>query len=73
MSELYDEMLAAGLVVDNHESDLYVLDTPEARAIIARYQVYTYSFFRSRIDGRALIDIPFYYAPFWAKRMRKKS
>jgi len=36
-SSLYDELKGAGIPLDNHESDLYFLDTPESRAILARF------------------------------------
>jgi hypothetical protein len=39
MKSLYRRLLEAGCEIDNHESDLYVRDTPEARAIIAQYKL----------------------------------
>jgi len=68
MPTLYEEMEAAGLVRGNHCSDLYVLDTPEAREIIKRHRVFgpvPASAFRSNVDGSALIDITFAFDPFW--------
>ena len=32
LPELYDALVAAGCEIDNHESDLYVRATPQARA-----------------------------------------
>jgi hypothetical protein len=53
---VYQELIAAGCQIDNHESDLYVKVTPESRAIVepwlsgyaCKHQVKT---FRSNIDG----------------------
>lgn len=67
---LYEEMRAAGCEIDHHETDLYVKDTPEARAVLEAYKVTGYgpvtvSAFRSEVDGAMWLDIPFYYAPAW--------
>jgi hypothetical protein len=66
---VYDALIAAGCQVDNHESDLYVLATPEARAILQQYDKLTplAKPFRSQIDGRIWYDVPFMYKPFWDK------
>jgi len=62
---LYEELVAAGLKIDNHCSDLYVEDTPEAREIIKKYPAYdkTKQCFVS--DKTAWLDIPFAYVPYW--------
>jgi hypothetical protein len=65
---VYDRLVAAGCNIDHHESDLYVEATPEARAITAGEK--NRSFFRSQVDGKTWIDIPFAYAPFWAAKAR---
>lgn len=65
---LYDEMLAAGLVVGHHASDLYVKDTPEAWAILAPHlpTMSRPQRFKSNIEGEGMcLDIPFGYTPFW--------
>lgn len=59
---LYDELVAAGCTLDHHESDLYVLATPEAWNIIRKYP---YGFTRFRSEGRNWIDLPFMYSPWW--------
>ena len=66
---IYQELLAADVPLDNHESDLYALVTDASRAIVARYQhreiVKT---FTSEVDGKLWYDIPFAYTPFWERR-----
>ena len=63
---LYAEIVAAGLEVSNHESDLYIVDTEKAREICRnldwKFSVFTGS------DSRKWLDIPFAYTPFWEKR-----
>lgn len=67
---LYDEMIAAGIAVDNHESDLYVLDCPKSREILKRYptQQSNATSFVSNVDSKRWIDIPFAFDPFWIAR-----
>jgi hypothetical protein len=67
---LYQDLLAAGIPTDHHESDLYVLDTPTARSLIARHGKKG-SGFKSQIDGLRWIDVPFAYDPFWEKKGRR--
>jgi len=66
MASLYKDLVRAGIPTDNHESDLYVLDTPEARETIKKY-AYKFTTFTSDIDGKRWIDVPFAYEPFWEK------
>jgi hypothetical protein len=70
MANLYEKLKAAGLVAGHHESDLYAVDSPAARAIIEQHKAesdYPLSVrpFRADDDGAALIEIAFEYAPFW--------
>jgi hypothetical protein len=75
---LYKDAKAAGLEIDSHESDLYLKDTPEARALLAEhgkkgrrtYEVdgWNVSTFTSQIDGARWLDIPFDYEP-WYERL----
>lgn len=62
---IQDDMLAAGIEIDHHESDLYVPDTPEARAILARHNVKVNAWcattFICRKTGEPYLDIPFAY------------
>lgn len=64
---LYQELRAAGIPTDHHESDLYVLDTPAARALIGKHGKKGSSF-TSQIDGKRWLDVPFTYDPFWEKK-----
>lgn len=67
---LYQELVAAGCEIGNHESDLHVKVTPESRAIVERYcwikaRNIGVSIFRSNIDNALWWDIPFAFDPFW--------
>ena len=74
---LYQQLKALGLKegrgadcgIDHHESDLYVLSTPETRAFVKASGL-AHSSFRNNIDGRTWIDVPFAYDPFWARKPR---
>lgn len=72
---LYTEMLAAGLVVGNHCSDLYVKDTPEAWAIFERYKhkVSRPERFISNTGEGPCLDFAFLYEPYWDARMGTTS
>lgn len=63
---IYDQLRAAGVPLDNHESDLYAKVTGESMRIVSEYQhranVRT---FRNQTDGAQWYDIPFAYDPFW--------
>jgi hypothetical protein len=71
---LYERLKAAGVPLDNHESDLYVLETPESRKIVQAWQkeqrprVVSVATFVSNLDGKVWLDIPFMYEPFWDAR-----
>jgi hypothetical protein len=71
---LYTDLVAAGCEVDSHYSDLYVLDTELARSIIAAYigargiGPKRPAVFRSAIDSRYWIDLPFLFDPFWERK-----
>ena len=67
MASLFKDLVRAGIPTDHHESDLYVLDTPEARETIKKYG-YKFTTFTSDVDGKRWIDVPFAYAPFWEKK-----
>ena len=64
---LYQDLRAAGIPTDHHESDLYVLDTPAARALIVKHGKKG-SGFTSQIDRKRWLDVPFAYDPFWEKK-----
>lgn len=73
MKTLYAELIAAGVLVDNHESDLYCPDTPAVREILARYPISQanargFSNQRPPNVGERWLDIPFAFLPWWEKR-----
>ena len=68
MQTLYERAKAAELDIDNHESDLYLKDTPEAQTIIKDWQKASgldgcITYFKD--EGVQWIDIPFMFDPFW--------
>lgn len=72
-STLYRDLIDAGCDTDHHESDLYVVVTPESTAILTRYkgQQDLPTTFVSNTDGRRNYEIPFGYEPFWAAKQAK--
>lgn len=70
MSTLYTDMVATGEVIDHHESDLYVRDTPATRAVLARHPDQRFSTFKHVGTGERWLDITFAYAPWWEARQR---
>lgn len=71
---LYQDVTAAGIPTSNHESDLYIPDTPESRAILAKYPTHAKnarSFPNMVRDGERWIDVPFAFEPFWDAKTRK--
>ena len=72
---IYQRMVAAGVKIDSHESDLYVPSTEQTRQIIADYNKevgnnhrLNASTFRNNQDGQPWIDIMFAYEPFWVAK-----
>lgn len=67
---LYKELVAAGVEVSNHESDLYVPITPETTAILDRFplQKGNATTFKSNTDGAMMFDVPFAFDPAWEKK-----
>ncbi len=67
---LYLEVVAAGIPVHNHESDLYIPDTEAARAILARYPTKAANAkrFENQVEGGTWIDVPFAFDPFWTAK-----
>lgn len=72
---VYQALLAAGVPLDSHESDLYAKVTPESRRILAEYglspTVSMTTVFISQIDGERWYDLPFRFDPFWAAVARR--
>jgi hypothetical protein len=69
-ASLYGDLLAAGVPLSNHESDLYFADTPASRAILARWfqQARLATRFENQIDGATWWDVPFAFLPWWEDR-----
>ena len=55
---------------DNHESDLYLLATDEARKLMKEYGK-SGAVFTSKVDNKMYYDIPFAYQPWWDKRAKR--
>lgn len=77
VEDVYRALKESGLPLDHHESDLYVIDSPQARRIL---QVYGLSLgpgritrFVSQIDRRHWLDIPFAYTPFWEGKTKRTA
>ena len=67
---IYDDLVAAGVEIDNHESDLYCRDCPEAEAVLRRWPNQSRSRFHSRKGGGWWFDLPFAYLPWWQDRVK---
>jgi hypothetical protein len=70
---LYSQIVAAGIPTDHHESDLYVLDTPAARRILAAHDQ-KWTRFRDTSgekQGEDWLEVPFAYDPFWEEKAKK--
>ncbi len=73
-TSLHADLVAAGIKIGNHESDLYAPDTPEVRAILDRYPLNKanarpFTVQQGHPDaGQRWLDIPFSYDPFWENR-----
>lgn len=73
VKSLFDEIVDVGIEYDNHESDLYVKDTPATREILKKYKYENnVESFVSQIDGSRWFDIPFAYQPFWDKINKRR-
>lgn len=73
---LYAALVAAGIEISNHESDLYFPVTPESKAILARFplQKSNAKAFRNEAPpnvGQLWYDVPFAYEPFWEAARRR--
>jgi hypothetical protein len=68
--DLYGECVKIGAALDNHESDLYIKATPEARELVKRSGWY-HTLFRSAVDGETWIEAPFAYLPWWEARQKR--
>jgi hypothetical protein len=67
---LYQEACKAGLQMDSHYSDLYLLRTPTAIRLCQEHAAH-WSTFTSQIDGKPWLDVPFAYEPYWAAKQSR--
>lgn len=74
IATLYGDLLAAGVPMDSHESDLYFPDTRATRAILARFPE------SAKIANRftdqecaGWWQVPFAYLPWWESRQQAEE
>lgn len=70
MKTFFEEMRDAGLITGSHESDLYTLDTPEAREIAKRHGMTITDTFTDQTTGKRSLDFFGQFAPFWEKKLK---
>lgn len=73
MKTLYAELVAAGIPVAHHESDLYFPITEQTRAILEKYPLEkgNATTFTNQVEGGRWYDVPFAFIPWWEKRAGK--
>lgn len=64
---IYQACVSAGLQIDSHESDLYILATPESRSLLQELKI-ARTWFISQIDGKTWFEVFGAYDPFWKRR-----
>ena len=57
--------------IDTHETDLYVKDSEKARCYF-KIKKHSFSCFKSEIDGKTWLDIPFYLIDDKIRRATRK-
>ena len=65
---LYQDLTAAGIPIDNHESDLYFPATPAALEILAQYPQQKKNarhFVDQTKPPHRWVDVPFEFDPWW--------
>ena len=66
---IYAKMLAAGVKIASHETDLYVPVNDITRGILADYKFKSnVTTFTNQVEGGLWFDIPFAYLPAWEKK-----
>lgn len=71
---LFGVIRAAGIKYASHETDLYLPDTAQVRAILDNFPTNKANAtrFQNQVEGGTWIDIPFAYLPAWeAKQARR--
>lgn len=70
----YDQVKAAGIAYDHHETDLYVPVNDDTRKLVEAYRFKSnVTQFTSQIDGKRWFDIPFAYLPAWEAKSHKTN
>ena len=68
---IFEQVKAAGIEYDNHESDLYIPVNDATAALIAQYEFKAnVRVFTCNITKKIWYDIPFAYTPFWDKKKK---
>lgn len=69
-ASLYGDLKAAGVPLDNHESDLYFPCTEQSRAILTRFphseKIATK--FKHQQTCECWLEVPFAFLPWWEQR-----
>ncbi len=68
-SNPYKKLVAMGIPIDHHESDLYVLSTPESLQVV-NDSGWSHTSFVSQIDNKLWLGLPFAYEPFWEPKQK---
>ena len=66
---IHEQLKAAGVPLDSHESDLYAKATPEAARIVSEC-AYKENVTAFQSNGETWYDIPFAYDPWWENHAR---
>lgn len=69
---LYDAIIAAGIQIDSHESDLYFPVTEQTTAILAKFptEKEIARTFQHTVKNQLWYEVPFGFLPFWDKKPR---
>ena len=69
---LYDFLVACGVEIGNHESDLQFPINHQTARILSKYpqKASIAERFKNQIDGTFWFDVPFAYLPFWESKQR---
>jgi len=71
---IYEAMVAAGVEISNHYSDLYVPKNEVTAAIVRQYfGSVTTTIFTCQLDGKSWYDIPFAFLPYWERRAQQEN
>lgn len=65
----YDDLIAAGIEVESHESDLYCKATSRSREILDNHKC-TYTEFFCESEWCMWIEAPFQFMPYWRERSK---